>query len=313
VRLFLAPWLYPPIFLLALVPLAPLPFAWFYGLFQALTAGAAALALSWGKGPVGRLGTIALLTSPAAVISIISGQNALLSLALLVGGFRQLSSRPFLAGVLLGALVYKPQLAILVPFALIGARAWRAIAAAAGCALVLALLSATAFGIEAWTTWLAQLLNPPSNFGADWFQDSVMRGYGVYVCALRLGAPSLLAAGIQVVSASVSAAVVYRVYRKPVPWELRLAVLLCGTALATPHLAPYDLVLVSCAVVLLFARSFPDGFMPGEALVLALGWVIPVLRPTDALIGAFAPLVIALVAAYAIAKMAPATAVPDFA
>jgi hypothetical protein len=303
-RLFLAPWLYPPIFLLALVPLAPLPFAWFYGLFQALTAGAAALALSWGKGPVGRLGTIALLTSPAAVISIVSGQNALLSLALLVGGFRLLSSRPFLAGMLLGALVYKPQLAILVPFALIGARAWRSIAAAVGCALVLTLLSATAFGIEAWTAWLAQLLNPPGNFGADWFQDSVMRGYGVYVCALRLGAPSVLAAGIQVVSAAVSAAVVYRIYRKPVPWELRLAVLLCGTALATPHLAPYDLVLVSCAVVLLFARSFPDGFMPGEALVLALGWVIPVLRPADALIGAFAPLVIALVASYAVAKMA---------
>jgi hypothetical protein len=69
-------------------------------------------------------------------------------------------------------------------------------------------------------------------------------------------------------------------------------------------LAPYDLVLVSCAVVLLFAHSFPDGFMPGEALVLALGWAIPVVRPADALIGAFAPLAITLVAAYAIAKMA---------
>jgi hypothetical protein len=135
-----------------------------------------------------------------------------------------------------------------------------------------------------------------------------MRGYGVYVCALRLGAPAPLAAGILLASATISAAIVYRLYRKPTPWELRLVVLLRGTALATPHLAPYDLVLVSCAVVLLFACSFPAGFMPGEALVLALGGVIPVVRPADALIGAFAPLAIALVTVYALAKMSPSAA-----
>src|SRR5215468_4064934 len=81
VQLSLAPWLYPPIFLLAVVPLASLPFGWFYGVFQALTGGSAALALSWKQGPAGRFGFIALLAAPATVISAISGQNALLSLA----------------------------------------------------------------------------------------------------------------------------------------------------------------------------------------------------------------------------------------
>src|SRR5215469_1590939 len=37
-----APWLYPPVFLLIVVPFAILPFDWFYALFQAATAAAVA-------------------------------------------------------------------------------------------------------------------------------------------------------------------------------------------------------------------------------------------------------------------------------
>jgi hypothetical protein len=308
VRLFLAPFLYPPIYLLAVAPFALLPFGWFYGIFQAVTAGLAALALAWRKGPLGAPGVIALLISPASVINLVSGQNALLTLALIVGGFRLLASHPLVAGALFGALAYKPQLLLLVPIALIAARAWRAFAAALASAALLALLSAALFGIAAWNAWATELLHPPGSFSADWFQDSVMRGYGVYVCALRLGASPALAMVAQVASAAIAVLMVYRVYRTPAAWELRIAVLFCGIALATPHLAPYDLVLVACAVALLFARSFPGGFMPGEAIVLGFAWAIPIVRPADALIGAFAPVLIALVAAYAVAKMSPSQA-----
>ena len=303
VRLFLAPWLYPPIFLLVVAPLATLPFSWFYGVFQAIAVGSAALALSWRKGPASWPAFIALLASPAAVISIISGQNALLSLALILGGFRLLASHPIVAGLLLGALSYKPQLALLVPIALIAAGAWRSLAAAAGSAVLLVLVSTAVFGIEAWQAWIDELLHPPGSFSSDWLQDSVMRGYGVYVCALRLGAPGGLAAAMQLASAAIAAVAVYQVYRLHAPWELRLALLLCGAALTTPHLAPYDLVLISGAVVLLFEHSFPRGFMAGEALALGLGWVVPVIRPADTAMGAFAPLIFALVAGYAVVKV----------
>jgi hypothetical protein len=307
-RLFLAPWLYPPIFLLAVVPLSVLPFGWFYASFQAITAGTATFALSWRKGPGGLLGAMAFLAAPAAVINIISGQNAFLSLALLVGGFRLVSSRPLIAGALLGALSYKPQLALLVPVALLGVREWRALIGAGASASLLVLISAALFGIGAWGAWIAELLHPPGSFGADWLEDSVVRGYGIYVCALRLGAPPVLASAIQLAGAAAAVGAVFWVYCKPAPSELRLVVLLCGTALATPHLAPYDLVLVSGAVILLFAHSFPRRFMAGEALVLGLGWVLPVVRPYDSAAGALAPLVIAGVALYALAKVSASNA-----
>jgi hypothetical protein len=303
VRLFLAPWIYPPIFLLAVTPLAALPFGWFYGVLQAASAGTAALALAWRQGSVGWLGVAALLSAPAVVINLISGQNAFLSLALIVGGFRLMESRPLVAGALLGMLVYKPQLAVLVPIALVAGRSWSSLVAAVVSALMLTIVSVAAFGADSWRLWAEELLHPPGSFVADWLQDSLMRGFGVYVCALRLGAPPAFAACVQLASAAVAAAATYRIFRSRAPWDLRLAVILCGTALATPHIAPYDLALVACAVVLIFAYSFPGGFMPGEALALGLAWVVPVIRPADALVGAFAPFAIVLTAGYAIAKV----------
>jgi glycosyl transferase family 87 len=298
-----APWLYPPIYLLIVAPLALLPFAWFYALFDAATAAAAALALGWGRGREGWLGAAAVLVAPASAIDLVVGQNALLSLALLVGGFRLLESRPAMAGLLLGALAYKPQLCLLVPVALLAARAWRTLAFAALCALTLSALSALVFGLEAWKLWVLELRDPAGLYTARWIKDSVMLGFGVYTSAMRLGAPEMLAIGLQLAAAALAVAATYRAFRGDARWTLRLAVLLCGTALVTPHIAPYDLALVAGAVVLLFADARATGFRAGEAIVLALAWLVPIVRPVDALAGRFAPLVIAAAGAYAMSKI----------
>ena len=297
-----APWLYPPVYLLVVVPFAILPFGWFYALFQAATAAAAAMALGWRRGREGWIGLAALLVAPATAISVVVGQNALLSAALLVGGFRLLSPSPATAGALLGALVYKPQLCLLVPVALVAARAWRALGFAAVSALALSALSAAVFGLDAWKFWILELLDPAGLYAQRWVTDSVMLGFGVYTCAIQLGAPSALAMAAQLCAAAAAVAATYRVFRSDAPWELRLAVLLCGTALVTPHIAPYDLALVACAVVLIVTRSRASGFLAGQALVMALAWIVPIVRPVDTLPGRFAPLVIAAAGAYAIAQ-----------
>jgi alpha-1,2-mannosyltransferase len=305
----LAPWLYPPIFLLVVVPFGLLPFGWFYGVFQAATAAAAAMAVGGRRGRVGWLGFAALMAAPATAINLVVGQNALLSIALLVGGFRLLTSYPWAAGALLGAFVYKPQLCLLVPVALLAARAWRALAATAVSALFLSAVSAAAFGLDAWTSWAAELLHPAGDFAERWIKDSVMLGFGVYTSAVRLGASPMLAVGAQLCAAAIGVTATYRAFRASAPWELRLAVLLCATALTTPHIAPYDLALVACAVVLMFASSLSAGFMAGEAIVMALAWVAPIIRPVDGMPGRFAPLIIAALGSYAMVKiLSPARA-----
>ncbi|MEO8884224.1 MAG: glycosyltransferase family 87 protein, partial [Devosia sp.] len=112
---------YPPPFLLVCWSLALLPYAlsfvtWAIGTtVLALAAVALFLRRAGGKGG---LTSLALLAFPALWINIMTGQNGALSLALFAAGFALLPRRPVLAGLVLGLLIIKPQLAVALPFVL---------------------------------------------------------------------------------------------------------------------------------------------------------------------------------------------------
>ena len=55
---------------------------------------------------------------PPVFLCLMQGQTGLLAAALLGGGLLALRPRPVLAGVLFGLLTVKPQLGLLLPFAL---------------------------------------------------------------------------------------------------------------------------------------------------------------------------------------------------
>ena len=65
------------------------------------------------------------------------GHNGFLTALLLGGGLILLERKPFLAGLLLGCLVYKPQFALVLPLLLLALWNWRAIAGAAVSSLAL--------------------------------------------------------------------------------------------------------------------------------------------------------------------------------
>jgi hypothetical protein len=66
-----------------------------------------------------------VMAAPAVMINLVSGQNGAFSAAILAGGLMLLDRRPVLAGLLLGLLCYKPQLAVLVQVALVASGRWR--------------------------------------------------------------------------------------------------------------------------------------------------------------------------------------------
>src|SRR5262249_24072486 len=142
------PWVYPPTFLLLLLPFGLLPPLASLAAF--LTSGfvalIAALRLHAAGGlPYGIL-LFTIVLCPAVPFNVMTGQNAFFTAALLLAGFGILGGRPVLAGALLGFLSVKPQLWLMVPVALLAAREWRALAAAAATALLLALLTLPVFG-----------------------------------------------------------------------------------------------------------------------------------------------------------------------
>lgn len=207
-----APWPYlnPPLLAWLLAPVALLPFNVAFGLWIV----ASAAALGWaarlcGAGWWGALSAAAFLPS---FVALGSGQVAPL-LVLALAGMARLEARDRWApaGVLLAVAAVKPQLALLVPVALLAAGRWRAVALAAGLGVVVAALTVAALGpdgIRAWLGTLARFSNNPYFLrwslvpvlgSGGWWVALAVAAVLVALAARRWRADALLVTGVGIV------------------------------------------------------------------------------------------------------------------
>jgi len=121
-----APFYYPPPFLLLILTFGLLSFFPAFVAFDGLSS-AAYLLVCIRLLPRGRW---AIAANPAAAITLMNGQSSGIVTALFLGRVPVLERKPFLAGLLFGALVIKPQFGLLLPLAFIAGRQWRAFAGA---------------------------------------------------------------------------------------------------------------------------------------------------------------------------------------
>src|SRR3569833_1232408 len=91
----------------------------------------------------------------AVFVNVTHGQNGFLTAALFAAAIASLGVRPWLAGLCFGLAAYKPQLGLLVPFALAAGGHWRSFAAAARTLVVLAIVCTLLFGAQIWPEFLA--------------------------------------------------------------------------------------------------------------------------------------------------------------
>jgi len=283
---------YPPVLLLLSAPLALVPYvpALFVWLIASWLAFWRALAAAMPRG--GAL--LFALATPAVLINAIGGQNGGWTAALFGGGLVLVARRPYLAGMLLGLLIYKPQIGLLIPIALAAGRHWRAFAAATVTAGGLLLASALMFGYDVWAHYLANvtvLRHVILEDGTGVWHRMV----SVFVAARRLGASVDVAYAVQALAGLFAAAAVAIVWWRDTPAHLRNAVLLLGTCLATPYLQDYDLVFGAFAVAWLWQEPVEAG-RSGRALQVACALVL-LLPLTAAALGrltglAFGPLFI---------------------
>ena len=138
----------------ALAPLCPAPDRLAAAIWVAATAAAYALTL---RRLLPKPALTILLAYPAVTICALFGQNGLFSAALFGGAALTLDRAPITAGILIGCLAYKPQLGILAPIALLCARRFTALAAAAATVAILAAISTAAFGTASWRAFLDAL------------------------------------------------------------------------------------------------------------------------------------------------------------
>jgi alpha-1,2-mannosyltransferase len=266
------PFLYPPIWLLMLLPLGLMAVTKAYGVFMAATAALASAV----EARRDMWGWLAVVTSPAAVWVVLAGQNTFLSVALLYGGLRLLERSPAAAGALLGLLAYKPQIWILVPLALLAARQWRALAWTVGTVAMLSLLSLAVFGPALWIAFLEAAREAASARVVDQMFTRIFMHMTTLLAAARIvGLPPGLAGAIQLVGAALAVAAVWIAFRRQGSSEARTAVLVTATFLVSPYTLNYDLLLLMPAAVALFRRGTVEGFYPLERPVYIALWMIP--------------------------------------
>ncbi len=303
--LTLRPWLYPPTFLLYLIPFGLLPYGLSWTLFQLVTF-AGMMAAIWctiGHGRQRWLYALALPLAPAATFTIATGQNAFLTAGLLLGGFGLLSRRPAVAGMLLGLASYKPQFGLLAPVALLAARQWRALASAAATGILLALASVAVFGVEPWRVWVEWMLSPPPDAYRKFLECCRLHDESIYTNMVVLGASKLAADVAQVASILLAGTCVWVSWRRPMPRDLQIAVLFAAMVLAAPHVANYDTVLLVIAACIIVSRGIAEGFRRGELAVPVLVWAIQLFNPpTWFHFAVITPLLTCLLIACAIAR-----------
>jgi alpha-1,2-mannosyltransferase len=216
------------------------------------------------------------LAFPAVFWTVTHGQTSFLTTGLFCWGLLQLPRRPVLAGILFGALTFKPHLGLLLPVALVAGRHWRAVVAAALTALLSAAVSVFLFGTGVGADFLAStaatrsMLESGMNFGHYYKMQSV------FAAARLLGSPMLVAYSLQAVVALGAAAAVVWVWRRPrADPDMKNAVLMAATPLSTAFIFDYDLMLLGPAIAWLARKGITDGALPYERITLVAAFLAP--------------------------------------
>ncbi|WP_233852422.1 glycosyltransferase family 87 protein [Paraburkholderia sp. HD33-4] len=273
------PWLYPPTFLVLISPLALLPPLIMYfvfvcagvTLFSAGTLRVSGLADSF-RGS--RFAWFVVAVSPCVFVPAIFGQNSLLTAGIAALTLHWLRRHPVRAGLCLGLLAIKPQMAVLFPLVLIAARAWRTLAAAAFSAALFGAFSVFVCGVQS-----VRLFFVNTGVARETLLEHC-RGYWLaspttFAVLREGGTPIALAFTAQACMGLVAAAAAWHVWRNTRDARLRAASLVVATLLTNPYVWHYELAWLGIAIACLTAFGIDKGWLRGEQSVIALAWLLP--------------------------------------
>ncbi|MDP3690407.1 glycosyltransferase family 87 protein [Bradyrhizobium sp.] len=267
-------WHYPPFFFAVAVLVAAVPYGWGLAIWLAASfAGWLAVMRAILPRPETWLIAAAF---PAVFVNIGHGQNGFLTAALLGGALHWLDRRPWLAGVLIGCLAYKPQFGVLIPVALLAAGRWRTIGAAAVTVAVLVAVSVATLGGGIWHAFADSMgftrvvVLEQGDTGWEKIQS-------VFSAARMWGAGIPLAYAAQIALALTLATSLAWLWRSDAAFELKASALASGSLLTTPYVLDYDLVVLSVAITYLARHGLRRGFEPFEISLLSAAWLVPLL------------------------------------
>jgi hypothetical protein len=263
---------YPPVFMLLCAALAPLPYLVAFVLFEGLTLLLYLFVARRILGDRSNTALIVLLAFPIVFWNFGLGQNAFLTAALFGAATLLLDRRPIIAGLLFGAMCYKPQFGLMIPLALAAAGQWRAFTAAAASTAAFVLASFALFGVETWRAFIEAVTASPAMYQSGRILFAGMAT--IFGGARVLGADTDLAYLLQAVATVAAAILVVAVWRRRLSLPTRAAVLAAATLVAAPLALLYDLLLAAVAAAWLVRDRNSPAASKWEMLLLAVIYLV---------------------------------------
>ncbi|WP_158915012.1 glycosyltransferase family 87 protein [Caulobacter sp. S45] len=264
-------WCYPPTFQMLIAPLALAPYRIALLLWTAITGG---LYLAMTRLiSCERIGLLVALAFPAVFLNLAQGQNGFLTTALMGGGLLLLDRRPWLAGALLGLLVYKPHFGLLLPVLLLATGRWRSIAGATISACLFIAAATALFGVETWWGFFAILPVVSHNLTTGALPlDKVP---SLFAALRLLGVPQTPALGASLAFAVPFVVLTVIAWRRKGPLALKAGLAVLATLLLSPYLFDYDLVLLAIPIGALAAYGQGTSLPLGGRATLVLVFAAP--------------------------------------
>jgi hypothetical protein len=253
----LIPFPYPPPFLFLVTPFALAPFGLAFTLWSGVTAAFYAFAASRAA-PL----RFAFSIAPACVDFMIA-QSGFLMCGMFILGLTLIASAPFMAGAVLGLLILKPQMALLLPIAMLAGREWRVIGGAVASSTVALFLGLIVFGAETYQAFWNIL---PHYVG--YMRDSRLPWYQIaspFGLARFSGVPQTAALTIHFLIAVTATALTARAWWLKL--DARIPILAASTMLISPYFFTYDSLLIIVPIGWLLRHNIRPGLF---ALIWAL-------------------------------------------
>ena len=267
-------WLYPPGFLAMIAPLGAMPFWAAWCVFMAVSATVMALALRAPAAPVPG-GWRLMVVSPVMLMGALPiGQtSALWTAGLVTALWAMQKGRPALAGLCIALLTLKPQLGLLIPFALAADRRWEVMIWAIGFTAILTAAVTPLFGVEYWLLFVNALADVAGRLQAS--PTLLERTVSVYGFLRATGLEHGLALSLQWMATVLLVLVVGWAWsRRSLSSDLKAAVFCAAIPIASPYAFYYEMVLTLAAGMFLFRDGF--GRNLAGALWLFVVWVGPI-------------------------------------
>lgn len=262
---------YPPVFWLVCAPLARLGFyqadaIWVGAGLISFTMLVRQLAGSWRYLWL-LLGYVPVLKNAAV------GENAFFSASLVGFGLLNLQARPVLAGMLFGAVCYKPHFLLPIGILLLAGRHWRSLISMGATASMLCALAGMLFGWQNWVDYF-RIVVPH----AEYMFAHQGFSYGLQVTPFSsvriLGGGIGFANAVQLATALFAALAIIIACRRASP-DIQAAIVTASFPLIASVMLDYDLCITGLAILFLYRAARVSGFRPYEKTMMAAMFVMP--------------------------------------